>query len=230
MQIINFNKYQCNIFLLFVIYPNYLYVETSHLIAHKACQNLCQISVLNIFPKSQICTQTLTPPENHTKFFKNQMLPFKHPHNALYFINILLSPSVYTFWDIDQFLQAYPKFSTPPNFSFWPKEPKTAKFIFSFHQHYPQPKLNQKYPKDPELFLILIVKQVCTYFWLRLPVGNLFRSPCLGRSKFELLKKQSNLLKSPTKAIEELIVHRCATRYENFLWNSPRRCSSWQRT
>ena len=69
--------------------PNYLYIETSHLTVHKAWQNLCQISILNTFLKSQICTQTLTPAKNHIKFLKikNQMLPFKHPYKKLHSIH-----------------------------------------------------------------------------------------------------------------------------------------------
>ncbi len=50
-------------FLLLRMHPNDLFFETCHLIVLKACQNLCQISVSNMFLKFQICTQTLAPPE-----------------------------------------------------------------------------------------------------------------------------------------------------------------------
>ena len=65
-----------NTFVLFLffrihVYSNYLYTKTCYLIAYKAWQNLCQISILNTFWKSQICTQTLIQPENHIKNFKN---------------------------------------------------------------------------------------------------------------------------------------------------------------
>ncbi len=36
--------------------------------------------------------------------------------------------------------------------------------------HYPQPKLNQKSPKDLILILILTMEQVYTYFWKTLPI------------------------------------------------------------
>ncbi len=39
--------------------------------------------------------------------------------------------------------------------------------------HYPQPKMNQKSPKDPESILILTMKLLYTYFWKMLPVGAL---------------------------------------------------------
>ena len=42
-------------------------------------------------------TQTLALPENYVKIFKNQMLPLKPLYNILHFINILLSPNIFTF-------------------------------------------------------------------------------------------------------------------------------------
>ncbi len=80
-QMINFNTFLCY-FLSLGMYPNYLYFETCHLIAHKACQHLCQISILNTLQKPQICSQTLTLLlKNHVKILKikNQMLPSRHP-------------------------------------------------------------------------------------------------------------------------------------------------------
>ncbi len=45
------------------IYPKYLYIETGHWIAHKACKP--KSLPKNTFLKSQIYTQTLTPPKNN---------------------------------------------------------------------------------------------------------------------------------------------------------------------
>ncbi len=56
---------------------------------------------------------------------------------------------------------------------FWPQEPKNSNLTNSFLTHYPQPKMNQKSPKDPKLILILIIKLLYTYFWKMLPVGAL---------------------------------------------------------
>ena len=39
--------------------------------------------------------------------------------------------------------------------------------------YYPQPKMNQKSPKDPKSILILTTKLLYTYFWKMLPVGVL---------------------------------------------------------
>ncbi len=39
--------------------------------------------------------------------------------------------------------------------------------------HYPQPKTNQKSPKDPKSILILTMKLLYTYFWKMLPAGAL---------------------------------------------------------
>ena len=65
-------------YLSFKMYPNYLYIETCHMISHEACQNLYQkkkkkkkkkkIWTHSKNPKSQ----SLTPPENHVKMFENQ--------------------------------------------------------------------------------------------------------------------------------------------------------------
>ncbi len=61
------------------IHPNYLYIETCHPIAHKACQNLCHISILNTFPKFQICTHTLAPPETMYTVLKMKKTNDLHP-------------------------------------------------------------------------------------------------------------------------------------------------------
>ncbi len=52
------------------ISPNYLFIETCHPIAHKACQNIYQIPILNTFLKSQICAQTMALLKNHIQIFK----------------------------------------------------------------------------------------------------------------------------------------------------------------
>ncbi len=46
---------------------------------------------------------------------------------------------------------------------FWPQEPKNSNLTNSFLAHYPQPKMNQKSPKDPKLIFILTIKLLYTY-------------------------------------------------------------------
>ncbi len=70
------------------------------------------------------------------------MLPLKPPYNILHFINILLSPNIYTFWDMKIILHPHPIFSALPNLNFLTSE--TQKFKFD--------KLppTQNEPKDPK--------------------------------------------------------------------------------
>ncbi len=102
------------------------------------------------------------------------MLPLKPPYNILHFINILLSPNICTFWDTETFLHPHPiYFSHFQIWTFWPQKPKNSNLTNSFLAYYPQPKMNQKSPKDPKLILILTIKLLYTYFWKMLPVGAL---------------------------------------------------------
>ncbi len=50
---------------------------------------------------------------------------------------------------------------------------KNSNLTNSFLEHYPQPKMNQKSPKDPKSILILTMKLLYTYFWKTLPIGAL---------------------------------------------------------
>ncbi len=56
------------------------------------------------------------------------MLPLKPPYNRLYFINILLSPNICAFWDMETFLHSQPIFSTLPNLTFMTSETQIFKF------------------------------------------------------------------------------------------------------
>ncbi len=57
--------------------------------------------------------------------------------------------------------------------TFWPRKPKNSNFTNSFLEHYPQPKMNQKIPKDPKSILILTMKLLWTHIWKTLPVSDL---------------------------------------------------------
>ncbi len=97
------------------------------------------------------------------------MLPLKLLYNILHFTNILLSQNICTFWDMEIFLHPHPISSALPNLTFWPQKPKNSNLTNSFLTHHPQPKMNQKSPKDPKSILILTIKLLCTYgalIWL----------------------------------------------------------------
>ncbi len=75
------------------------------------------------------------------------MLPLKPPYNILHFINILLSPKICTFWDIEIFLQSHPIFSALSNLNFLTSE--TQKFKFDkFLPHTLSPTQNE--PEEPK--------------------------------------------------------------------------------
>ncbi len=101
------------------------------------------------------------------------MLPLKPPYNILYFINILLSPNICTFWNTETFLHPHPIFSTLPNLNFLTSE--TQKFKFDkFLPHALSPTQNEpNEPKRSSSILILTMKLLYTYFWKTLPVGAL---------------------------------------------------------
>ena len=68
--------------------------------------------------RNDFLTLILAPPKYHVKIFKNQMQPLKPPYKKLYFINILLSPNICTFSDMEPFLHPYPIFSALLNLNF----------------------------------------------------------------------------------------------------------------
>ncbi len=124
------------------------------------------------------------------------MLPLKPPYNRLHFINILLSPNFFTFSDTEPFLHPYPIFSALPNLTFLTSETKNSNLTNSFLAHYPQPKMNQKSPKDPKSILILTMKLLYTYFWKRLPVGALIWLAPIWLIWAQIARPTSNHLKS----------------------------------
>ena len=75
------------------------------------------------------------------------MLPLKPPYNILHFINILLSPNICAFWDMETFLHSHPIFSVLPNLTFLTSE--TQKFKFDkFLPRALSPTQNE--PKEPK--------------------------------------------------------------------------------
>ena len=100
------------------------------------------------------------------------MLPLKPPYNILHFINILLSPNICIFWDMETFLHFHPIFLHFQIWPFWPQKHKHSNLTNSFLAYYPQPKKTKR-AKDPKSILILTMKLLYTYFWKWLPLGAL---------------------------------------------------------
>ena len=111
---------------------------------------LTQITILNTFIKSDILTLPLTPPKTHIKIFKNEKLNLQR----------FVPSEIWT-----NFYIHTPYFLNLQIWTFQPHEPKKLNFLNSFLEHYPQPKINQKSPKDPKLILILNMKLLYTFFW-----------------------------------------------------------------
>ncbi len=109
-------------------------------------QKNCPVFIFEFSIKNDFLTQTLAPPKNHIKFFKNQK-PLKPPYNIILFINIHLSLNICAFWDMEIFLHLYPIFSTLPNLTFLTSE--TQKFKFNkFLPRALSPTQNE--PKEPK--------------------------------------------------------------------------------
>ncbi len=73
------------------MHPNYLYIETYHLIVGKLAKIFAKCPILNTFIKFQIYTQTLALPKKPHKYFQKSSATIQTPHNILHLINILLS-------------------------------------------------------------------------------------------------------------------------------------------
>ncbi len=127
---------------------------------------------------------------------QNWILSLKPPYNILHFINILLSPNICTFWDMEIFLHPHPIFLHFQIWTFWPQEPKNSNLINSFLVPYPQPKMNQKSPKDPKSILILTMKLLYTYFWKMLPIGALIWLALIWLIWAQIAQPTSNHLKT----------------------------------
>ncbi len=154
----------------------------------KLAKNLCQTFSLNAFWKSQMCTQTLTPPENHAKMFENQKL------NAI--ILILLSPNLY-FLRYRPICPSMSQFSAPTilNFLTW----RTQKFkLYIFFPH--TLSLTQIEPKKAWKILIWCSSwpwNRCTHtFGRHCLLVICFGQPVWVTQKLSSLK-QCNLLESP---------------------------------
>ncbi len=101
------------------------------------------------------------------------MLPLKQPYNLLHFINILLSPNICAFWDMETFLHSHLIFSTLPNLTFLTSEIQKLKFDKFLHhtlsptEHEPkESKWSQIYPHlDQETAVhILLEDAACRWF------------------------------------------------------------------
>ncbi len=110
------------------MHPNYLDIETCHIVEHKACQNLCQMSILNTFLKSQICSST---------YILHQIFEISPSLSSV--VQNLVTPKVWTLYP------QKPKHSNLTNsllvhYSCWQKNKKTQKiqilkFIFTMKLH-----------------------------------------------------------------------------------------------
>ncbi len=120
------------------MHPNYLYIETYCIIAHKAFQNLCQMSILNTFLKSQICTQTLAPPENYVQKKTKQIIPVQHLINNTVFHQCILIKCLY-FLRYCLICAVKYKFNDPINWNFWPQNTKNAHLTNSWLMQYLTP-------------------------------------------------------------------------------------------
>ncbi len=78
---------------------------------------------------------------------KNWMLSLKPPHNGLHFIDILLSPNIYTFSDTEPFWCPHPIFSALLNLNFLTWRTKNSKFPKSILVHYPNPNWTKRAQK-----------------------------------------------------------------------------------
>ncbi len=127
------------------------------------------------FLKSQICTQTLTPPRNHVICFENQKsnAMIQTPIQKNTFHQHTSFSKYWYFLSYGPICPSTSKIFCPSKFElFDPKNPKIwAAYFPSCALSSIQIEANN--PKVPELILILIMKQVYKYFLLQLPVGDL---------------------------------------------------------
>ncbi len=168
----------------------------------KLAKNLCQISMRKTFSKSQICTQTLTSPENHVNIFENQKL------NAT-----IQTPIQYNTFQTTSFTKYLYFLRHRPNLKFltW-KIPKFKVYIFlpgvlSSTQTEP------KKPKRPKIdshldhktsVHILLVDAACRWFVLVTLFRSLFELPN-GATSSNHLKSAHVMWKVTWKVCEKWI-------------------------
>ncbi len=80
---------------------------------------------------------------------------------------------------------------------------KDSNLTNSFFAHYPQPKMNQKSPKDPKCILFLTIKLLYTYFWKTLPVGALIWLAPIWLTWAQIAQPTSNHLKTVVSIISK---------------------------
>ena len=159
-------------------------------------KNNCPISIFVI--ENDFSTQTLASPKNWVKIVKNQKLnaPSQmHIQNTTFHQHTSFTKFFY--------LLRYRDISTStPHFLCTSKldlvdlrSPKISNLTKSLLVHYPQPKMNQKSPKDPELIFSLTMKLLYTYFWKTLPAGALIWLAPIWLTWAQIMQPSSNHLK-----------------------------------
>ncbi len=125
------------------------------------------------FLKSQICTQTLAPPENHTQIVENEETnntsPTPNTHSIYYISSIYILHHIFILSEILPVVcTEVQNLVTLKIWTFCPQKPKNAHLTNSWFAHYHWPIQIQKHPKDPNLKFILTI-----HFWWMLPAGDL---------------------------------------------------------
>ncbi len=147
--------------------------------------------------KNDFLTQTLAPHKNHIKISKIIMKCYlSNAHTICYISSIYFFHQIFVQSEIQRHFYIHtPFFLHFQIWPFWPLKPKNLNLTNSFLAHYPQPKMNQKSPKDLKSILVLTMKLLYTYFWKTLPIGALI---CLARIWFiwaHIMQPTSNHLK-----------------------------------
>ncbi len=122
---------------------------------------------------------------------------------------------------MDPFLHQHPKFSIPKFELFDLMNPKILTSQISSLSIIPNPKSNQKSPKDPKLILILTMKLLYTYFWKTLPIGDLiWVTPIwLAFSKSsQITQPTSNHLKSKVAILNQKHSEKGTPRWSSTSW------------
>ncbi len=161
-------------------------------------QKNCPVSILKFSFKNDFLTQTSAPLKNHIKIFKNQKLnaTSQTPIQCTTFDQYTSFTKYLYFLRYRDISTSTPHFFYTYKFElFWPQKPKNPNLTNSFLTHYPQPKMNQKSPKDPESILTLTMKLLYTYFWKMLPIGALIWLTLIWLIWAQIAQPTSNHLK-----------------------------------
>ncbi len=117
------------------------------------------------------------------------------PHTIYYISSIYFFHQIFVPSEIQRHYYIHtPFFLHFQIWTFWPQEPKNSNLTNSFLVHYPQHKMNQKSPKDPESILILTIKLLYTYFWKTLPTGALIWLALIWLAWAEIMSNHLKIL------------------------------------